>query len=268
MNRALALALLLMLLAACAPRPVRDVEQPVEDPLPPDGPPAVAVDVSHLPEPVPRPEPLSAYGNHSPYEVFGQTYHVMTSADGYEEEGLASWYGIRFHGQPTSSGEPYDMHQLTAAHRTLPLPSWVEVERLDTGQRLIVRVNDRGPFHSDRIIDLSWAAAQRLGMVEAGTAPVRVRAITFDEPRQVVHLPMHLPVKLQIGAFGERERAAEVSRRLEQAHLGPVLMENAATGAGSVWRVRVGPIADAATAAEWFERVAALGLGRPQYVYP
>lgn len=123
-------------------------------------------------------EPPSARGNMAFYEVFGQRYHTMTSAEGYQSHGIASWYGAKFHGLPTSSGEPYDMHAMTAAHRSLPLPTWVEVHNLSNGKRIVVRVNDRGPFVGDRIIDLSYAAAREIDMVEAGTASVQVRALS------------------------------------------------------------------------------------------
>lgn len=117
------------------------------------------------------------------YEVFGVEYRVMNSADGYDETGFASWYGEQFHGRPTASGETYDMHRHSAAHRTLPLHTWVEVTNLDNGRSLILRVNDRGPFaHTgSRILDLSYSAAQELGVVAPGTAPVRVRALDGEE---------------------------------------------------------------------------------------
>jgi rare lipoprotein A len=131
----------------------------------------------------PATEPRSAYGNPDSYEVFGDRYHVLPTPDGYEEEGLASWYGAQFAGRRTSSGEIFDPRRLSAAHRTLPIPTWVEVINLDNGRELLVRVNDRGPFvdTDQRIIDLSRAAAERLGMVSAGTARVRVRALSTEE---------------------------------------------------------------------------------------
>jgi rare lipoprotein A len=134
-------------------------------------------DAAAIPDAVPVREPLSAYGNPPEYEVDGVTYHVMDSAEGYQAEGTASWYGEEFQGRRTSSGEPYDMYAMTAAHRTLPLPTYVEVTNLENGRTVVVRVNDRGPFHADRIIDLSYAAARKLGIVGAGTARVRVRAL-------------------------------------------------------------------------------------------
>jgi len=123
------------------------------------------------------PEPPSARGNMASYEVFGVRYHTLPTSRGYRERGVASWYGAKFHGLPTSSGEPYDMHAMTAAHKSLPLPTWVEVHNLRNDRRIIVRVNDRGPFVGNRIIDLSYAAAREIGMVETGTALVEVRAL-------------------------------------------------------------------------------------------
>ncbi|MDZ7789207.1 MAG: septal ring lytic transglycosylase RlpA family protein [Xanthomonadales bacterium] len=257
--RALVVLLGVFLLAACGREAVREVS---------DGPPAERLDPAKIERPDPRPEPRSAYGNHSPYEVLGRTYRVLDSAAGYHEQGVASWYGTKFHGRATSSGEPYDLYQLTAAHRTLPLPTWVEVTRLDTGKTITVRVNDRGPFHPDRIIDLSWAAASELGMTELGTAPVEVRAITFGDESSPTPRPAKLPVYVQVGAFSERQRAQRVMSDLERAGIGPVDSEATRTDIGRVWRVRLGPVNDAARAIALVDRVAELGLGRARYVYP
>jgi rare lipoprotein A len=142
-----------------------------------DSAPPIAIDVSNLPEPVPRREPKARYGNRESYTVLGRTYRVLPSAEGYRERGIASWYGYKFHGRHTSSRERYDMCAFTAAHKTLPLPSYVRVTNLDNGRSIVVRVNDRGPFHAGRIIDLSYAAATRLDMKRAGTARVEVEAL-------------------------------------------------------------------------------------------
>jgi rare lipoprotein A len=122
------------------------------------------------------------------YEVFGETYRVLDSADGFRQRGLASWYGEGFHGRPTATGETFDMHRLSAAHRTLPLHTWVEVTNLDNGRRLVMRINDRGPFArtDERVIDLSYAAARELGVVGPGTAPVEVRALDETEMAAVM----------------------------------------------------------------------------------
>jgi rare lipoprotein A len=147
-----------------------------------DGAPDVPPDIANLSEPVPHPEPPSHYGNRSPYVVLGKTYTVLPSAAGYDERGMASWYGTKFDGRVTSSLEPYDLTQFTAAHRTLPLPSYARVTNLENGRSVIVRINDRGPFHDGRLIDLSYAAAIKLGVNVHGTAMVEVHGIDTSQP--------------------------------------------------------------------------------------
>lgn len=134
-------------------------------------------DVSRIPDAVPRVEAPSRGGNRSVYEVWGKTYHVLPDARGYERQGTASWYGEKFHGYATSNGEIYDMYKMSAAHRSLPLPTYARVTSLDNDRSVIVRVNDRGPFHSEREIDLSYAAAARLDILDRGTGRVKVEAI-------------------------------------------------------------------------------------------
>ena len=148
-----------------------------------DGPPrSGSVAGRGLPDdPVPRREAKSRYGNGPVYEVLGKRYTVLPSAVGYKERGVASWYGDKFHGNLTSNREVYDMHAMTAAHKTLPLPTYVRVRNLSNGNMIIVRVNDRGPFVSNRIIDLSYSAAKKLDMIGTGTSLVEVEAITFND---------------------------------------------------------------------------------------
>lgn len=134
-------------------------------------------DVSQVPDAVPRIEAPSRGGNRPSYQVWGKTYHVLDDASGYHRDGTASWYGKKFHGYATSNGEIYDMYKMSAAHRSLPLPTYARVTNRDNGRSVILRVNDRGPFHSEREIDLSYAAAARLGILDAGTGRVRVEAI-------------------------------------------------------------------------------------------
>jgi rare lipoprotein A len=142
-----------------------------------NGPAAPPIDVSKIPEPVPKSEPRSRYGNKDNYEVLGKTYRVLPDGRGYVERGIASWYGNKFHGYMTSSFEKYDMYAFSAAHKTLPLPSYARVTNLDNGKSVVVRVNDRGPFHENRVIDLSYAAAVKIGVWPKGTGLVEVRAI-------------------------------------------------------------------------------------------
>ena len=156
-----------------------------------DGAPTGDVDVSRIPDAVPKAELVTRAGNKNPYSVFGKTYHLLPAGSAYREEGTASWYGTKFHGRKTANGETYDMYGMTAAHKTLPIPSYVKVTNLANQRSVIVRVNDRGPFHGNRIIDLSYAAAKKLAYAGPGTARVQVEAIdpggyqnnTVEQPR-------------------------------------------------------------------------------------
>ena len=141
----------------------------------PDG-----LDFDAIPDAVPREEFKSRSGNPETYVIDGVTYRVMDTSAGYREEGIASWYGGYFHGRRTSSGDVYDMYQMTAAHKSLPLPTYVRVTNQENGRSVVLRVNDRGPFVEDRIIDLSYTAATKLGMAEQGTA--RVEVVALDPP--------------------------------------------------------------------------------------
>jgi rare lipoprotein A len=157
-----------------------------------DGPPSYYVDDSKIPNAVPKVEPLAKYGNMAHYKVFGKQYYVMNSSHNYEEQGIASWYGSKFHNHLTSSGENYNMLSMTAAHKTLPLPTYVRVTNLANGRQVIVKVNDRGPFEANRIIDLSYVAAKKLGMLGHGTARVDVKAI---DPSEAAMHPEMIAVK-------------------------------------------------------------------------
>ncbi len=142
-----------------------------------DSGPASPVDVSHVRDAVPRAELITRAGNPNPYSVLGKTYHLVEDNRGFEQRGYASWYGRKFHGANTSNGEVYDMYGMTAAHKTLRIPCYVRVTNLDNGRQVVVRVNDRGPFHGERIIDLTYTAATKLGFVDRGTAPVHIEVI-------------------------------------------------------------------------------------------
>ena len=203
------------------------------------------LDISKLQEPIPRAEPKSRYGNRESYKVLGKKYFVMDSANGYKERGIASWYGTKFHGRATSSAEIYDMCQFSAAHKTLPIPSYVRVTRLDTGQSVIVRVNDRGPFHAGRVIDLSFAAATKLGIHKMGTAKVEVQAISdFDAMPEPVVLLQETSSKnyLQLASFSNEDNAKALMERLQQANIDEVFIQKHRLDGDSVWRVRIGPL--------------------------
>jgi rare lipoprotein A len=223
--------------------------------------------------------PRSAQGNPAFYEVFGRRYYVLPTSGGYREQGIASWYGRKFHGKPTSSGEPYNMHALTAAHKTLPLPTRVRVTNLQNQRNVVVTVNDRGPFVDNRLIDLSYAAALELDMVRDGTAMVAVEVLpydTVDQPPTVAATASGAPstmaaasaplplaktlIFLQVGAFGEAGNAERLKAQLENGGLGDVLIHYETAGEQPLYRVRVGPIADVAEYDRLIDRVATLNI--------
>ncbi|HHA18375.1 MAG: septal ring lytic transglycosylase RlpA family lipoprotein [Gammaproteobacteria bacterium] len=214
-----------------------------------DSAPSKAPDVANIPDAVPKDEPRSKYGNASSYEVFGKRYYTLKSSKGYQQKGVASWYGTKFHGRRTSSGEPYDMYAMTAAHKTLPLPTYVEVTNLDNGRKVIVKVNDRGPFHGDRLIDLSYSAATKLDIISKGTGKVEVRAITAGQAPVKSASPVRSPEKsspvglyLQVGAFKTSSSAEQMRTKLQQQISDAILIVPLKKPDGHLYRVRVGPL--------------------------
>lgn len=224
-------------------------------------------DIASIPDAVVRTEPRSARGNPVMYEVFGKRYFVMASAQGYRERGVASWYGPDFHEKSTSSGETYDMYAMTAAHKTLPLPTYVRVTNISNGRSVVVRVNDRGPFVGNRIIDLSYTAAHKLDMTRAGTALVEVEALvpgSLEDVSRDVSGPQ-VPslaasaLYLQAGAFGQVDNARRLAERLRDAGIDGVTLLPP-DGTSSLHRVRVGPVPDVASFDVLTERLARLGV--------
>ena len=223
--------------------------------------------MQQLTQPTPRDEPRSRYGNGPTYRVWGVTYQVLDSSRGYVEEGIASWYGAKFHGHRTSSGEPYDMYQLSAAHKTLPLPTWARVTNLDNGKSTIVRINDRGPFHSERVIDLSWAAAVKLDIDQRGTGRVRVEALSTEptnQPHTVMAATSSPPspaaaLYLQAGAFGQRESALSLLTDLVERFSWPVTIRSN----DSIHRVWIGPFSSEKERLGAREAIAKSGLATP-----
>ncbi len=217
---------------------------------PGDGKPLYELSADEVVEPIPRPERVVAAGNTSPYQVNGQTYRVMDSASGYRERGRASWYGRKFHGRKTANGETFNAYLATAAHRSLPIPGYVRVTNLDNGRSMVVRVNDRGPFHPDRIIDLSYAAAVRLGFAELGTAAVEVTYIEVPGHRDLRaggllgKPPAPHYRYIQVGSFSEPDSAYALGRRLSDQMTAPVAVSEIVLGDSAFFRVRVGPVDD------------------------
>lgn len=212
-----------------------------------DGAPKKAWNISFK-EPVPTKEPLSRYGNPTEYHVDGKTYQVMTKTHRYKVRGIASWYGTKFHKQRTSSGEPYNMYLMSAAHKTLPLPTYVRVKNLNNGKVAVVKVNDRGPFHSDRIIDLSYAAALKLGVFPKGTAPVEIEALAgpVSEGRYYI----------QAGAFSSKVLAKQLKTKLNRLSDAPVTIEYYQRH----YIVRVGPFNNKSMADNLKQKLARSGV--------
>ncbi len=222
-----------------------------------DGPPAQYVDVTSIPNAVPKPEPKSPYGNPSSYTVNGQIYHVLETAKGYDKRGIASWYGSKFHGQLTSTHEPYDMFGMTAASTELPLPTYVRVTDLKNGRQVIVKVNDRGPFNQDRILDLSYAAARKLDFVDSGTALVEVSAIdTTVKPHKLGNPQIYL----QIGAFTNQNNADYLQTKFTQQFNLPTHINKAIYQNKPIYQVQVGPLKNVADNDRWQKIFAAKGL--------
>ena len=224
----------------------------------------------------PRVEPKSKQGNPSSYEVFGKRYYVMRDSRGYVERGIASWYGTKFDGRKTSNGEIYDINKMTAAHKTLPLPTYVEVENLKTGKSVIVRVNDRGPFKAGRIIDLSFAAAQKLGISSEGTGLVEVRAIDPRAwrqdrpppppavPQQPAAPPPVTRIYLQLGAFAQRHNAEALRVRASATDGRAFVVAETRNGA-ALYKVRIGPLATVEAVDAVMQRLIAHGFDE---IYP
>jgi len=235
---------------------------------PSDGPPRHVVDLSSIPDAVPRVEPFSKYGNPDSYLVGYQRYYVLSNNAGYVERGVASWYGTKFHGKRTSSGEPYDMYAMTAAHKTLPLPTYARVTNLRNGRTVVVKINDRGPFKDNRLIDLSYAAAVKLGITAEGTGLVEVRALdprnpeAYRTPGPVTATPPagNPNLYLQIGAFSSAENAERLRTRLGSVTRGNVRVVRAEIDRRTVYRVRIGPMAGVDEADRMSRELALLGL--------
>ena len=222
-------------------------------------------------------EPLSRYGNPEFYVVDGVRYVPLKSAEGYVERGVASWYGPDFHGGLTSTREAYDMYQMSGAHKTLPLPCWVEVTNLENGRKARLRINDRGPFKKNRVIDLSYAAALKLDIVKQGTAFVEVRAVAGPAapPLRVAEVAPAAPagvaaapprMYLQVGAFGDRANADRLRQTLAPTVGSEVRVYEDTSHAPPLYKVQLGPVRDVTHADQLVSALAAVGIASHHFV--
>jgi rare lipoprotein A len=252
-----------------------------------DGSPNFYVDAEKIPDAEPKKEPLSKYGNMPSYRVFGKRYYTLKSSKNYDAQGIASWYGKKFHAKRTSSGEPYNMLSMTAAHKTLPLPSYVEVTNLKNNRKVIVKVNDRGPFSGSRLIDLSYVAAKKLDMIGRGTAYVRVKSVDINPFRFREEKSFYFsqapskpevkgplitantmatshnqaggqPLYLQVGAFRHKFNALKLKKRLADLIKAPVEISQSARN--TLFRVKIGPIKDNQALDKMKDRLQTLGI--------
>lgn len=250
------------------------------------------IDLARVKAVVPKPETRTRAGNKSPYTINGRTYYVLEDERGYSETGMASWYGRKFHGHLTSNGEIYDMFQLSAAHTTLPIPSYIRVTNLENGKSIVARVNDRGPFHPGRVVDLSYAGAVMLDYAGKGTARVRVEAIVpGSETKPVVQmagveeLPAGAGIEadiekvanerqlitagagqeyLQVGAFASLGSADSLVARLSGMTRLPVQIHSEAAEDGrTLYKVRIGPLPANENTDGLIESVMRANLGKP-----
>lgn len=275
-------AALVVMLAGCASQPGTSPSAPVaggSDRPQQDGTPEFRADIMTIPDAVPRPEPVTTAGNRSPYTVLGTTYRVAPARPGYRERGFASWYGTKFHGQYTSNGEPYDVYTMTAAHKTLPIPCYVRVKNVENGRSIVVRVNDRGPFHEGRVLDLSYAAAYRLGYANKGTALVELEVLDPMAPewvakrremagdaRLVASQPVARKTYLQAGAFRSMDGARSLQQTLASLLGHEVFIHRSADAASPWYRVRIGPLESTEALEDARRRLAAASIAGAQVV--
>lgn len=240
-------------------------------PAPEEIPPGIEL----TPDAVPQDEPRSRSGNSPEYQVFGKTYRTMREAGPFREQGHASWYGKKFHGRKTANGEIYDMFKMTAAHKTLPLPSYVRVTNLSNGKSTIVRVNDRGPFHKDRIIDLSYAAAAKLEIINHGAVDVEIEVVTADSPPPTVAVvppadpavpkaevrssPANAPGWLQVASFIDPINAVALREELKAKGFAGVTVITTDLGGEVLHRVVTGPFRDETSALDLRRRLRGSG---------
>ena len=282
-----------LLLAACGSQPAKPTGSHAGvAPLP-----APPPDAALVPDATPRVEERSKYGNPAFYVVAGQRYVVLASSAGYSERGVASWYGPGFHGVNTAMGEPYDMYGMTAAHRTLPIPCYARITNLGNGRSVVVRINDRGPFVANRIVDLSYSAALKLDMVRTGTAFVQLDVLSPGSPviagnstlatdaaatdtaatvpaiapqpapaasaapaAATAPVPVEQKLYVQVGAFSDAANTDRAVRRLRAAHVDGVLVSSATSNGRTLQRVRVGPVSTVDAFDALVARLATLGF--------
>ncbi len=231
------------------------------------GPDHVPIDVMAVADAIPKYEKRTRAGNPSVYEVLGKRYKILAQSSGYKKTGVASWYGKKFHGNKTANGERYNMYAMTAAHKTLPIPSYVRVTNLKNKRAVVVRINDRGPFHDNRIIDLSYTAAVKLGFQKQGTALVEVEALGGDSIPRVEQNNTRLKEGsvqtvffLQVASFNQAENATNLQRKLTKAKITSTRVQHVRNQQNDLYKVQVGPLYSELQAKQKSEKLAKIGF--------
>lgn len=265
--RNLILPLSVLFIISCS---VDTTTSPLKDSAPPQA--LIPADIDAIPNAVPKFESRTRAGNPKSYKVFGQRYTVLKDSKNHKERGIASWYGNKFHGRKTSNGEIYDMFAMSAAHKTLPIPSYVRVTNLSNQRSVIVRINDRGPFHDNRIIDLSYTAAVKLGIQQTGTGLVEIETLEPDQPLKTV-APKNTsktkndgPIYLQIGAFSNEFNAQELLHKMHAKDLPPSRIHSVMQQGSPVYKVQLGPLESVSEAENMSELLAKKGFNPPLFI--
>ncbi len=256
-----AVFLCIALLVGCAK------QEKVEPVVITDGEPeTITIDMTYIEDAVPQYEPWSTSVNPESYQVLGKTYYVLANNNGFKQQGIASWYGTKFHQKKTATGETYDMFKMTAAHKTLPIPSYVQVTNLDNQRSVIVKVNDRGPFHPHRVIDLSYAAAVKLGLNKVGTGFVDIVAVQPGDVKMISKSITAKKVYYQIGAFGVMENALLLQEKAVSVQLvNNRIVSSEALGI-AYFKLQIGPISSVAEADEISLKLKEIGIENGHYI--
>jgi rare lipoprotein A len=257
MNNKSLLLIVLVLVNGCSVDPVVD-----------GAPERAEVNIAAIPDAVPRYEPRTRAGNPSSYEVLGKRYVTLKDSKGFRQRGVASWYGTKFHGRKTANGETYNMYAMTAAHKTLPIPSYVRVTNLNNQRSVVVRVNDRGPFHGGRIIDLSYAAASKLGITRTGTGYVEIEALEPGQTAEKTAKQTKVAQKttpvggfyLQLGAFKEKFNAQQLQHKVDRVAAAQTQLKIVQNPTGRIYKVLLGPIQSESQAQRISDKLFALGI--------
>ena len=226
----------------------------------------ISIDIASIEDAVPRYEPWSASVNPESYVVLGKEYRVLRSNKGFKQQGIASWYGTKFHQKKTATGETYDMFKMTAAHKTLPIPSYVQVTNIDNQRSVIVRVNDRGPFHEHRIIDLSYAVAVKLGLDKSGTGFVDVLAVQPGDVKVATNSVIAKKIYYQIGAFSVLENATLLQEKVVAVQLTKNRIVSSGAPEGTLFKVQIGPISSVAEADDISLKLQKVGIVSGHYI--